>query len=645
MVCDRRGVLFSGFVLLAEGEGVGEGGDVGAHFNFVDKDPCLLAGADVPVGQGTVVVGFDLDVARADIGTVAGEGVLHALFLALKGGGELFVLDGAPEGVVLAVVGHADFHFLGEEDPAAHVLQTVDAYAADGFLLQEVDDHLHVLLPALPAADAVVGGAIEAVDEAYGAVLEVLGLGLGDVAEAFVGDEALELLGDHGAVAGEAVVGYGAQGDVAVDGDGPSVAEGVGVGGGTIECVVDSSGALDVGVDKDFDIGGVLEAGLPIAEVGSGGAVLLLGEEAVGGVEERTVAPEHAGLPVVLSDDDILGIVVAVDGYFVEHGGCGDVFAAAGAHGVESHGRHDIPGAHLAAVFVAAEAVGYWGVELVTNFGNQFVELVGGAEVCVEVGGMVRGLVAVGILADEAGDVALLAACGLAAGVEERVEEGLGLGLAAHALNPCGDIVGHVGAGLPGVGLGVVVVDLGGVEGGDEASVAAGMHEAVGVHDVLPGVGAAHIGLGNLGVVVAGAVGKGLVAAGLVEGEGGDAPVVVGIFKSLGDRLVVLLAVEIALGGIVLVGFGAVGGGHHGLEQLQAAGGGPLVEDASLLSLKDYGACVVAYHAVGLVGREFPHGEFAALLELGEHGVNPLLSDARLDDGHEGVEGTVGVPE
>ena len=67
------------------------------------------------------------------------------------------------------------------------------------------------------------------------------------------------------------------------------------------------------------------------------------------------------------------------------------------------------------------------------------------AKVGVEVGGVVRGLVAVGILAYNASNVALLAACHHGTAVEEAVEELLGALVAAEHTNPFVDIVWHVG--------------------------------------------------------------------------------------------------------------------------------------------------------------------------------------------------------
>ena len=54
---------------------------------------------------------------------------------------------------------------------------------------------------------------------------------------------------------------------------------------------------------------------------------------------------------------------------------------------------------------------------------------------------------------------------------------------------------------------------------------------------------------------------------------------------------------------------------------------------------------VVAYHAVGFVAGEFPHGEFAALLEVLHGGVDEVDGAFGLNLRQQGVQGAVGVPE
>ena len=130
-----------------------------------------------------------------------------------------------------------------------------------------------------------------------------------------------------------------------------------------------------------------------------------------------------------------------------------------------------------------------------------------------------------GILADEAGDVGLLAACQVGRRIEEGIEFGF-VGIpTTHQIDMTVDVLRHEETILVGVGLGQREVDLRGVEGTYPATVAATLEELVlRVVDVLVGLCA--------GIELVGDV---LLAHGL--GHAGHAPVVVGIFKRLGDRL------------------------------------------------------------------------------------------------------------
>ena len=125
----------------------------------------------------------------------------------------------------------------------------------------------------------------------------------------------------------------------------------------------------------------------------------------------------------------------------------------------------------------------------------------------------------------------------------------------------------------------------------------------------------------------------------------GYAPVVVGIFKGLGDAFLLEVEGDVAEGGIfrdaVVVGVG--GGGLHGLE-------GPLVVESRHV-LEDHvgedGAGMVAYHAPGLTSVEGPVGEhvFGALVEVGEHRVGDVGLQGTVDEVHQGFEGPERVPE
>ena len=187
-----------------------------------------------------------------------------------------------------------------------------------------------------------------------------------------------------------------------------------------------------------------------------------------------------------------------MQGDTVKKRGNRDIFSTARADRIETHGAHDIPGTHLSAVLVSAETVWVRSVELGEDAVHDIVQFVGGTKVGIEIGCMVRRLVAVGILPYHASNIDLVATGSLTAGVEKRIEESLGLLLAAHLSNPSRDVVRYVSAVLPAIGFGEVVVDFGRVKGGDETAVAACMHKAVGIHDVLPRLRTAHIGVVHL---------------------------------------------------------------------------------------------------------------------------------------------------
>ncbi len=149
-----------------------------------------------------------------------------------------------------------------------------------------------------------------------------------------------------------------------------------------------------------------------------------------------------------------------------------DEFAAHRIHGIEAHGGEEVPGGHLAAVVVADQSVGFVPVEVGGDLPYQSLRFPGAVEVVVEVGHVVAGLVAVGVLPDEAGHVGEFAGCLLRC-VEEVVEHLTRLLLAAHQLDEAGDVLHDVPGILQGVAFGVVAAHAGvgmcqciGIEGG-----------------------------------------------------------------------------------------------------------------------------------------------------------------------------------
>ena len=134
----------------------------------------------------------------------------------------------------------------------------------------------------------------------------------------------------------------------------------------------------------------------------------------------------------------------------------------------------------MAAVLVAAETVALIGVELVHDLFHIFLGLGGLANVVIHINSVVAGLVTMGVLANEAGDVHLFATREFTGGGEESVEFlAVGFGT-AHQVDMCVDILRHEEVILPGIGFGEGEVDLGGIERLHEAPVAAALEELVG---------------------------------------------------------------------------------------------------------------------------------------------------------------------
>ena len=133
-------------------------------------------------------------------------------------------------------------------------------------------------------------------------------------------------------------------------------------------------------------------------------------------------------------------------------------FAADRVHRVEAHGGEHVPCGHLSAVVVPDKSVRFVLVEVGGDLPHQPLCLFGTVEPVVDVGHMVAGLVAVGILAYEAGHIGEVAGRFLR-GVEEIVKHLTGLFFSSHQLDQSGDILHHMPGILEGVPLSVVAAD------------------------------------------------------------------------------------------------------------------------------------------------------------------------------------------
>ena len=122
-----------------------------------------------------------------------------------------------------------------------------------------------------------------------------------------------------------------------------------------------------------------------------------------------SVEPDAADVLVVCADAGSLdgeGLAFRKGDFgLLEEGRAEPVAAAGRLDLIEAHRGKDVPGRHLAGIFVAGKAVGLVGIELGHDLTDQVCGLPGLAEHGVEVQDVVARLVAVGILADQAGNV------------------------------------------------------------------------------------------------------------------------------------------------------------------------------------------------------------------------------------------------
>ena len=72
---------------------------------------------------------------------------------------------------------------------------------------------------------------------------------------------------------------------------------------------------------------------------------------------------------------------------------------------IKAHGAHDVPGRHLPAVIVAAEAVGLVGVKFRHDLADAHLGLGRLAHIVVKIGDMVTLFIALRALTDQAGNI------------------------------------------------------------------------------------------------------------------------------------------------------------------------------------------------------------------------------------------------
>ncbi len=153
----------------------------------------------------------------------------------------------------------------------------------------------------------------------------------------------------------------------------------------------------------------------------------------------------------------------------------------------------------------------------------------------VEVGDVMRRLVAVGVLPDKAGNIGLGPTAGLGTGPKQGVQQGLCALGTADGFDPSVYILRHIKRSLPSVGFGVMVVHLSGVKRGQPLPVLTRAHHSGhGVQQIAPRSGTAQVSLVALKITPQ-------------TSRLGQTPIIVGVFQIFGDRLRTGLHAEVSV--------------------------------------------------------------------------------------------------
>ena len=258
-----------------------------------------------------------------------------------------------------------------------------------------------------------------------------------------------------------------------------------------------------------------------------------------------------------------------------------------------------------------------------------------------EVNHVVARLIALGVLADEAGHVAhLTGALHLARDGEKAVQLGNQLLVAAVELGQTLEVLLHVPCVLPCVAVGVLSAHVAGLrqrEGAERSGPSAlgilRAHEAgLRVEDVP---------------VVFAALQEELVVCLLAQGlrELGGAVIVVSVLQRAGyalfvDDVVGQVAVLVQDGPVRLDVVFRQGALHRLIRLLHIE-----VAVALQVGVHDHRHAVVADHAVVVAAPEGPDGQESLLVVVAEGGLHEVVHDVRGEDGIEGMSGAVSVPE
>ncbi len=239
-------------------------------------------------------------------------------------------------------------------------------------------------------------------------------------------------------------------------------------------------------------------------------------------------------------------------------------------------------------------------------------------------------LVAVRVLADQAGDVRLLAPRRPAVGGKQRVEAASERSGAAHESHEPVDVMRHEEAVLPRVGFGVMVVDLRRIERRRPEPFDARAHQLVGrIEQVLPRLRPTPIA-------------QVVLLPSEAPGHLRDGPVVERVLQRPRHAFRFVAGIDepgaFVRGEAEAILFRAV---CHRLECEADVDAVDTLRDR----VGDHRDGVVADHGVGLVGRQFPDGQAAAILVLTQHRPDEVARAAGIDQREERVQRPERVPQ
>lgn len=431
------------------------------HLNLIGKNPGFAAGAFVCGRTKPAIVAHHANVAHR-AGSFHTERLDDGTLVFRAGTGWYFADEPEIAAIGTAVKRDAG----GHKNPGVFVLQKVYAELFGLLRRAEVHHRVHInTLEALPLAGAVVVAAFEHVNERAGAGGGVLRRKRECQLDFAFAGHAQEAGRNRKALPQFRVFRNGFYFRILFNDNGLSVWFSVGERIAAIAGVQDfraghrvrqfdgvgsEKGALTARHDRQRHEAVVFDAAArAIFHICAPGFVGLVAHREFQGAAGEEVFVEEKGLAVSFAvelkrlnirrlraavfDDDAEGLAFSYVYFGIFHPRRpDDVGGAARRKRVKSERAENVPGRHLAAVFVARQALRRIGVLGAHDFLHALLRFPGLPAEIVQIGDVVAGFVAVRVLPDQPGDVGLVAAGGFGIGGKNGVQVLRGFPVAAH---------------------------------------------------------------------------------------------------------------------------------------------------------------------------------------------------------------------